>query len=79
MGHREAERQAERLTTQPRAQALDEARQFADRIGDRLEQVRLLESDRPAMEYQTLYHDSRGANQGIAVVPSPLASSLRSR
>jgi signal transduction histidine kinase len=46
----------------------------AARLGARLEDLRLQESVRPFFHYQTLYHDPRGASQGLAVTPSPLAS-----
>jgi len=46
----------------------------AARLGARLEELRRQESDRPFFHYQTLYHDPRGAAQGLSVTPSPLAS-----
>jgi signal transduction histidine kinase len=45
----------------------------AERLGSRMEALRVTESARPFYHYQNLYHDPRGAAQGLAVIPSPLA------
>jgi signal transduction histidine kinase len=45
----------------------------AERLGSRLESLRVTESARPFYHYQNLYHDPRGAAQGLAVIPSPLS------
>jgi signal transduction histidine kinase len=45
----------------------------AERLGSRLEALRVAESTRPFYHYQNLYHDPRGAAQGLAVIPSPLS------
>jgi len=61
--HQEAIQQLEaRATTQ------------AARLERRLEQLRSGESTRPFFHYQNLFHDPRGAAQGLAVTPSPLVS-----
>jgi signal transduction histidine kinase len=53
---------------------LENERTAADRLARRLEQLRASESQRPYFHYQNLYHDPKGASQGLSVVPSPLAS-----
>ncbi len=73
-GSREAERRASALETQAEHQLRDNLEREASRLGTRLEDLRLQESDRPFFHYQTLYHDPRGAAQGLSVTPSPLAS-----
>ena len=73
-GSREADRRASALATQAEHQLRDEVEREASRLGTRLEDLRLQESDRPFFHYQTLYHDPRGAAQGLSVTPSPLAS-----
>ena len=45
----------------------------AERLGARLESLRERESARPFYHYQNLFHDPKGAAQGLAVIPSPLA------
>ena len=45
----------------------------------RLEELRRAESQRPYFHYQNLYHDPKGASEGLSVVPSPLASGRRIR
>ncbi|HEX2834539.1 MAG TPA: ATP-binding protein [Thermoanaerobaculia bacterium] len=49
-------------------------RASADRLTQQLEELRRSESERPWFHYQNLYHDPKGASQGLSVVPSPLAS-----
>ena len=49
-------------------------RTIADRLARRLEELRASESQRPYFHYQNLYHDPKGASQGLSVAPSPLAS-----
>jgi signal transduction histidine kinase len=46
----------------------------AERLTQQLERLRRAESERPWFHYQNLYHDPKGASQGLSVVPSPLAS-----
>ncbi len=53
---------------------LENERTIADRLARRLEELRASESQRPYFHYQNLYHDPKGASQGLSVVPSPLAS-----
>jgi signal transduction histidine kinase len=72
-GSREAEREAQRVVDNARAQALVAAQTTASQLGARLEKVRVGESRRPYFHYQNLIHDPRGASQGLSVVPSPLA------
>ncbi|NQU10786.1 hypothetical protein HQ590_08350, partial [bacterium] len=73
VGAREAHRRAAELESAPRRQAREVAARLAERLRDRLETLRARESDRPFYHYQNFYHDPRGAYEGIAVVPSPLA------
>jgi signal transduction histidine kinase len=72
-GSNSASRQAEGLLIRAREQALIESSIGADRLGTRLEALREHESDRPFYHYQNLYHDPRGAAQGLSVTPSPLS------
>jgi len=72
-GSRDASRQATELVDQAREQVLLEVSAGADRLGTRLESLRQHESVRPFYHYQNLYHDPRGAAQGLAVIPSPLS------
>ncbi|HEX6100641.1 MAG TPA: HAMP domain-containing sensor histidine kinase [Thermoanaerobaculia bacterium] len=53
---------------------LENERTVADRLARRLEELRAGESQRPYFHYQNLYHDPKGASEGLSVVPSPLAS-----
>ncbi|HYC91987.1 MAG TPA: ATP-binding protein [Thermoanaerobaculia bacterium] len=54
--------------------ALEDERGAAERLRRRLEELRAAESQRPYFHYQNLYHDPKGASQGLSVAPSPLAS-----
>lgn len=54
--------------------ALENEHTIADRLARRLEELRASESQRPYFHYQNLYHDPKGASQGLSVVPSPLVS-----
>lgn len=49
-------------------------RTAAERLTQQLEELRRSESARPWFHYQNLYHDPKGASQGLSVVPSPLAT-----
>jgi signal transduction histidine kinase len=63
------------MLEQRAAQATAEKeREIAESLSKRLEELRLAESQRPYFHYQNLYHDPKGASQGLSVVPSPLAS-----
>jgi signal transduction histidine kinase len=73
-GSREAARRAAALVTQAEVDLRDEVEREASRLDARIEGLRRQESDRPFFQYQTLYHDPRGAAQGLSVTPSPLAS-----
>ena len=48
-------------------------RVVADRLSGRLEELRARESERAYFHYQNLFHDPKGASQGLSVSPSPLA------
>jgi signal transduction histidine kinase len=48
-------------------------RTVAESLAQRLETLRVTESQRPYFHYQNLYHDPKGASQGLSVTPSPLA------
>ena len=54
--------------------AVENERGAAERLRRRLEELRAAESQRPYFHYQNLYHDPKGASQGLSVVPSPLAA-----
>ena len=72
-GSREAERESQRVVNESRDEARLAARAMATQLGARLENIRAAESQRPYFHYQNLFHDPRGASQGLSVVPSPLA------
>lgn len=72
-GSREAAGRARGLEESALATATRAAASAADRLGHRLDALREAESARPFYHYQNLYHDPRGAAQGLAVLPSPLA------
>jgi signal transduction histidine kinase len=73
-GSREAARRATALEAQIERQRRDDVAREAERLGARLESLRIQESERPFFHYQTLYRDPRGAAEGLAVTPSPLTS-----
>jgi signal transduction histidine kinase len=50
------------------------ARDLAAALDGRLEELRRREAQRPYFHYQSLFRDPRGAAEGLAVTPSPLAS-----
>lgn len=50
---------------------------IAHRLETRLGSLRISESERPFYHYQSLYHDPRGAAEGLSVARSPLASGIR--
>jgi signal transduction histidine kinase len=57
-----------------RADGEDAARELAAALDARLEELRRREAQRPYFHYQSLFRDPRGAAEGLAVTPSPLAS-----
>jgi len=73
-GSREVARRSQAIEAAATQAIRDDVEGKAARLGARLEDLRLQESVRPFFHYQTLYHDPRGASQGLAVTPSPLAS-----
>ena len=73
VGWREATQRANEIEIAPSRLATDTAARLAERLRDRLETLRENESKRPFYHYQNFYHDPRGAYEGVAVVPSPLA------
>ncbi len=73
-GSGEAARRASALVAQAELDLRNEVEREAARLESRFEGLRRQESDRPFFHYQTLYHDPRGAAQGLSVTPSPLAS-----
>lgn len=73
-GSREADRQQRLIVYSARSDALLAADSVARRLAARLQSIRAQESQRPYFHYQNLFHDPRGASQGLAVAPSPLAS-----
>jgi signal transduction histidine kinase len=52
----------------------DRERTVAGSLAERLETLRRAEAQRPYFHYQNLYHDPKGASQGLSVTPSPLAN-----
>jgi signal transduction histidine kinase len=52
----------------------DRERVVAGSLAERLETLRRTESQRPYFHYQNLYHDPKGASEGLSVTPSPLAA-----
>lgn len=72
-GSREAAGRARGLEETALAAVTRAVASTADRLGHRLDALREAESARPFYHYQNLYHDPRGAAQGLAVLPSPLA------
>jgi len=73
-GSREVARRSRAFAAEASNAIREDVEGRAARLGARLEDLRLQESVRPFFHYQTLYHDPRGASQGLAVTPSPLAS-----
>ncbi len=54
--------------------AAERERTVAENLSRRLAELLRNESRRPYFHYQNLYHDPKGASQGLSVVPSPLAN-----
>jgi signal transduction histidine kinase len=73
-GSREVARRSQAIEAAAALTIREDVESKAARLGARLEDLRLQESVRPFFHYQTLYHDPRGASEGLAVTPSPLAS-----
>ncbi|MGO9608905.1 MAG: hypothetical protein ACLPT4_04625, partial [Verrucomicrobiia bacterium] len=73
VGSREVQRTVDQIELPLHQSAHDTARQLARRLQDRLQTLLESESNRPFYEYQSLYHDPRGASEGPSVTPSPLA------
>ena len=63
-------RRQELLLQQTDARATDIAKQ----LRAALRQIERVENSRPYYEFSNLFHDPRGAAQGLAVAPSPLAN-----
>ncbi|HTS17278.1 MAG TPA: HAMP domain-containing sensor histidine kinase [Verrucomicrobiae bacterium] len=72
-GSREVRRTVEQSEAPLRQSANATARQLTQRLQDRLQTLLESESNRPFYQYQSLYHDPRGASEGPSVTPSPLA------
>ncbi len=73
VGSREVQRAVDQIELPPRKAANDTARLLTQRLQDRLQTLLESESNRPFYQYQSLYHDPRGASEGPSVTPSPLA------
>ncbi len=73
VGSREVQRTVDQIELPLRQSAHETARQLARRLQDRLQTLLESESNRPFYQYQSLYHDPRGASEGPSVTPSPLA------
>lgn len=72
-GTRQAENRAAKLIQGAEFEAQRRTEEEASRLGRRLELLREAEENRPFYHYQNLYHDPRGAAEGLSVIPSPLA------
>ena len=72
-GSREASRRAAALQEEALDGVADRVHTDADRLATRLETLLAREEGRPFYHYQSLFHDPRGAAQGLAVTRSPLA------
>jgi signal transduction histidine kinase len=73
-GSADARRRAATLTAAAELAFRQGLEHEAALLGTRLDDLRRQESSRPFFHYQTLYRDPRGAAQGLAVTPSPLAA-----
>jgi signal transduction histidine kinase len=73
VGSREVQRSVVQIESVPRRFANDTALQLVQRLQDRLRTLLESEANRPFYQYQSLYHDPRGASEGPSVTPSPLA------
>lgn len=65
--------EAEAVRTAPTLRAEGQARELAAELSARLEALRASEGERPYYQYSNLFHDPRGASEGLSVTPSPLA------
>ncbi len=72
-GSREAERRLRELEEQAVSGVRAAQAGAAARLEARLGALKAREAARPFYHYQNLFHDPRGAAQGLAVAPSPLA------
>jgi len=72
-GRHEVEREAAERLAAPERAAQEAARRLATALVARLDALIAAETPRPYYHYQNLYHDPRGASEGVSVVPSPLA------
>ncbi len=66
--------EADAIRRAPRERAAGEVARLASALSARLDGLRAAEAERPYYQYSNLYHDPRGASQGLSVVPSPLAT-----
>ena len=73
VGSREVAREVARVELEPQQAVHQTAVRLADQLAARLESLRDNESRRPFYHYQNLYHDPKGASEGVSVIPSPLA------
>jgi signal transduction histidine kinase len=74
VGMQGVRQQMARVEKQPAAEAAAAAEKLAWRLAARLQMVVDAETQRPFYHYQNLYHDPRGASEGVSVLPSPLAA-----
>lgn len=72
-GYRAARREEAQLVAAARTRAHDRAQTLAAELGRRLGALLDSEDLRPYYHYGNLFHDPRGAHQGVSVTPSPLA------
>ena len=62
------------IRAEPRERARELAREHAIALDEQLAELAAREDARPYFHYQSLFHDPRGAAEGIAVAPSPLSA-----
>jgi signal transduction histidine kinase len=62
---------------EPRNLADQRVQQLATALSDALAQLQVAENQRPYYQFSNLFHDPKGASQGLSVAPSPLASETR--
>jgi len=75
-GSAEAARRARLLEESVLSGLREMVHRDADRLAIRFEALRSGEAKRPFFHYQGITHDPHGAAEGLAVVPSPLASGV---
>jgi signal transduction histidine kinase len=75
-GSRDAARRAHAEVEEALVAVQQRVESDTDRLEHRLATLLASESERPFYHYQSLFHDPRGAAQGLAVMRSPLAAGV---